>query len=150
MGIDPPILDGGFKFKKAAKEKRVLLLLDGIQEMTHGWLTQQVRSQLRALANNTQPSDNQPIFRLVVAAHQPLKHLFLQAGMDSPFEEICQEVPLQSWDEAMIREFIQRRLAPTGVVFTEAQLQAIIAQSDGRPFSVMQRCYEVYQAQIEA
>lgn len=146
MGISPAVY-GGYKFKKQAREKRVLLLLDGLQEMQHGWLTQQVRSQLRALASDidAQAKDNQPIFRLVVAAHKPLKQLFTAAGMDSPFEEICLEISLKLWEEAAIRGFIRQRLAKTGIVFAEEQVREIIASSDGSPKTIMGLCHQVYE-----
>lgn len=129
------------QFKKELRQKRVLLLLDEVEQLRENWFSDGVRRELRAWANG---GDRSPL-RLVVAAHYPLKELFEDSGLASPFANICHEYPLLPWDGETVRGFIGDRLAGTGVQFTEAEIAGIIAQSEGIPLKVMQLCYYCYE-----
>lgn len=130
-----------FQFQRELKQQRVLLLLDEVEQLRENWFDDGVRNQLRAWAN---AGERSPL-RLVVAAHRPLTELFEDSGMDSPFANICHELPLQPWDAATVQGFIEDRLAGTGVQFTEEETEEIIAKSGGIPSQVMRLCYECYE-----
>ncbi|MGK7880924.1 MAG: trypsin-like peptidase domain-containing protein [Crocosphaera sp.] len=129
----------GYFFSRQMKKYRTLLLLDGIEQMTWGGFTVPLRSQIRSLAN-----DSDPPFRLVIAANKPLTELFADSGQDSPFEGICQELFLNPWNENVIRDFIKLRLSQTNIQFSEEEIKIIINDSQGNPQKVMQYCYELY------
>ncbi|WP_293343047.1 ATP-binding protein [Microcoleus sp. CAWBG58] len=139
----------GYQLQRALESHRFLLLLDQVEKMTSDEFTNQVRGQLRSLAEGT----NCPL-RLVVSARNPLDILFPDSedqNMTSPFKGICIEENLKQWDEKISREFIASRLqadwltpVPQPVSFTEAEIATLIAESGGYPQKLMQLCYQTY------
>ena len=132
----------GRKLTNALKyhEHKFLLLLDEVENMVWEGFTNPVRNQLRGLANDTNPP-----LRLVVAASKPLAVLFPDSGgMTSPFQGICREERISPWNEGIIRQFIQQRLAPTSIQFTEAEILQLIDRSRGLPRKLMQLCHDLY------
>ena len=136
--VQPPT---GYLFFREIRKYRILLLLDGIEQMTWVGFTAPLRSQIRSLAN-----DSDPPFRLVVAANKPLTQLFADSGQDSPFEGICQELFLNPWNATIIEDFITLRLSQTNIQFSEEEVKIIINDSQGNPQKVMQYCYELYKS----
>ena len=136
--VQPPT---GYLFFREIRKYRILLLLDGIEQMTWVGFTAPLRSQIRSLAY-----DIDPPFRLVVAANKPLTQLFADSGQDSPFEGICQELFLNPWNATIIEDFITLRLSQTNIQFSEEEVKIIINDSQGNPQKVMQYCYELYKS----
>lgn len=130
---------------------RFLLLLDEVENMIWEGFTNQVRNQLRGLANRS----DAPL-RLVVAASTPLDVLFPDSqDKKSPFQGICLEEKLKQWDEKICREFIASRLRASWLTpvaqpvnFTEAEIAGLIAESGGYPQKLMQLCYHTYAGYI--
>ena len=139
----------GYLLQRALESHRLLLLLDEVEKMTWDGFTNQVRGQLRGLADG----NNAPL-RLVVAACTSLDTLFPDSqdkNMTSPFKGICIEENLKQWDEKISREFIVSRLqadwlTPVAqpVNFTEEEIAGLIAESGGYPQKLMQLCYKTY------
>ena len=139
----------GYLLERALESHRLLLLLDEVEKMTWDGFTNQVRGQLRGLAEG----NNAPL-RLVVAACTSLDTLFPDSqdkNMTSPFKGICIEETLKQWDEKISREFIASRLHAEGltpvtkpVSFTEAEIAGLIAESGGYPQKLMKLCYQTY------
>ena len=132
----------GFRLARELKDKRLLLILDEIEKMTWDGFTNQVRGQLRSLAEGR----NAPL-RLVIAASKSLDRLFVN-GADgnrvSPLSGICREEWVTPWSDAVIREFIRDRLQPTSVAFSEADILSIIQASEGKPREIVKLCHERY------
>ncbi len=143
----------GYQLQRALESHRFLLLLDQVEKMTSDEFTNQVRGQLRGLAEGT----NCPL-RLVVSARNPLDILFPDSedkNMTSPFKGICIEEPLKQWDDRISRKFIVSRLQadwltpiPQPVNFTEAEIAELIAESGGYPQKLMTLCYQTYDRYI--
>ena len=139
----------GYLLERALESHRLLLLLDEVEKMTWDGFTNQVRGQLRGLAEG----NNAPL-RLVVAACTSLDTLFPDSqdkNMTSPFKGICIEENLKQWDEKISREFIVSRLQASWLTpvaqpvnFTEAEIAELIAESGGYPQKLMQLCYHTY------
>ena len=139
----------GFRLKRTLSKQRLrfLLLLDEIEKMTWEGFTNQVRGQLRGLANGR----DAPL-RLVVAASTSLDRLFPDSdelGMVSPFQNICLEEEIQLWDEATVRDFIGDRLDNNPIQFTESEITQIINNCGGHPKDIMQMCYRTYGRYVE-
>ncbi|MBT9311775.1 AAA family ATPase [Leptothoe kymatousa] len=134
----------GFRFKQLVKSRRVLLLLDEIEKMTWDGFTNQVRSQLRGLAEGGDAP-----FKLVVTASQPLDRLFPDSGgkgtMVSPLAGICLEAMVNPWGAEEIKTFIQAQLASTGMGFADVDVEKIIQTSKGIPKQLMLECYDVFE-----
>lgn len=129
----------GYRLSRTLRNYRLLLILDNVEKMAWDGFTNQVRSQLRALA-----TDGNPPLRLVVAARTPLNKLFPDSGMVSPFENICQEETIKRWDEQAGYDFIASRLEPTSIQFSEAEITELIQKSRGHPQQLMRLCYELF------
>ncbi|NJO65963.1 MAG: ATP-binding protein [Richelia sp. RM2_1_2] len=134
----------GIRLTRALQKQRpqLLLLLDEIEKMTWDGFTNQVRGQLRGLANG----HDAPL-RLVVAASTSLDQLFPdsnQIGMVSPFQNICLEEEIKIWDEATVRDFINYRLENNPIRFTEKEIIQIVRSCGGFPKEIMQMCYLTY------
>ena len=143
----------GFLLQRALESRRFLLLLDEVEKMTWDGFTNQVRGQLRGLAEGT----DAPL-RLVVAACTSLDTLFPDSqdqNMTSPFKGICIEETLKQWDEKICREFIASRLQADWLIavdkpvsFTEPEIVELIAESSGYPQKLMRLCYQTYDRYI--
>jgi len=139
----------GYLLERALESHRLLLLLDEVEKMTWDGFTNQVRGQLRGLAEG----NNAPL-RLVVATCTSLDTLFPDSqdkNMTSPFKGICIEENLKQWDEKISREFIASRLQASWLTpvagpvnFTEEEIAELIAESGGYPQKLMQLCYQTY------
>ncbi len=139
----------GIRLKRALEKQRpqLLLLLDEIEKMSWEGFTNQVRGQLRGLANG----HDAPL-RLVVAASTSLNQLFPDSneiGMVSPFQNICLEEEIELWDEATVRDFISYRLENNPIRFTESEITQIITSCGGYPKEIMQMCYGIYARYME-
>nr|WP_232435833.1 hypothetical protein [Rivularia sp. PCC 7116] len=139
----------GIRLTRALQKQRpqLLLLLDEIEKMTWDGFTNQVRGQLRGLANG----HDAPL-RLVVAASTSLDQLFPDSneiGMVSPFQNICLEEEIKLWDEATVRDFISYRLENNPIQFTELEITQIITSCGGYPKEIMQMCYRIYGRYME-
>ncbi|MDJ0693039.1 CHAT domain-containing protein [Mastigocoleus sp. MO_188.B34] len=138
----------GFRLNRTLAKQRLrfLLLLDEIEKMTWEGFTNQVRGQLRGLANGR----DAPL-RLVVAASTSLDRLFPDShelGMVSPFQNICLEEEIELWNEATVRDFISDRLVNNPIRFTESEITQIIESCGGHPKDIMQMCYRTYAAKF--
>ncbi len=143
----------GYQLQRALESHRLLLILDEVEKMTWDGFTNQVRGQLRGLAEGT----NAPL-SLVVAACNSLDILFPDSqdkNMTSPFKGICIEETLKQWDDEISRKFIVSRLqadwltpVDKPVSFTEAEIAELIAESGGYPQKLMQLCYKTYASYI--
>lgn len=134
----------GYKLTQALKklEPKVLLLLDEIEKMTWNGFTEQIRSQLRGLADGGEAP-----LRLVVSASVPLGELFTDShGGVSPFQNICLEQFLPGWDKTMIQRLITERLADTPISFNDEEMGQIIEETEGHPQRVMVACFQLYNA----
>ncbi|MDD1413332.1 ATP-binding protein [Dolichospermum sp. ST_con] len=125
--------------KRDLENKKILLILDNVSKLSE--FTPGVRGQLRSWSEGM----NAPL-KLVVAANKSLPELFndYKNGINSPLEAICQQVNIFHWNEPTIREFITKRLQPTTIDFTEADIQKLIQASGGHPQKLTQLCYDLY------
>lgn len=131
----------GFQLKRALKNRRLLLLLDEVDKIAGNGFTHNVRDWLRGMASQ---GSNTPL-RLIVAARESLDILFGE-GQTSPLANICIEERLEVWDEATARLFVEMRLEPTAVRFSEAEVAEVIGESGGHPQRLMRLCYELYRS----
>jgi hypothetical protein len=158
----------GFRLSRELQSKRLLLMLDEMEKMTWDGFTNQVRGQLRGLAEGKEAP-----LRLVVAASKSLNRLFpdstesnmvsplsdiyleetvepqlfpdnAEGNMVSPLLGICLEETVEPWNEDTIRAFITDRLKTTSIRFSEAKILKIIQVSEGKPRKVMNLCYQHY------
>lgn len=137
----------GYRFSSHLEKnnKRVLLILDNVGKLNGEGFTRDVRDHLRGLAEG-----ENACLKLVVAANESLKTLFNDSYKTSPLADICQQINIQPWDEKIIREFIKKRLQPTTIDFTEADIQKLIHESGGYPQKLTQLCYNLYKKYSES
>lgn len=132
----------GRALKKAVRKlaPKVLLLLDEMEKMTWDGFTEQIRSQLRGLADGW----DAPL-RLVVAASESLDQLFPDSkGGVSPLKGICLEETLKRWSDTQVRELIAHRLMDNPISFSDEEVAEMIETSEGHPQRVMLACFRLY------
>ncbi|MGM3304942.1 nSTAND1 domain-containing NTPase [Anabaena sp. WFMT] len=129
----------GYRFTRNLQDKRVLLILDNVGKLNGEGFTRDVRDHLRGLAEG-----ENACLKLVLAANESLKTLFNDSYETSPLADICQQVDILPWNEKTICDFITKRLQPTTIDFTEADIQALIQESGGHPQKLTQLCYNLY------
>ncbi|MDY6805278.1 MAG: AAA family ATPase [Cyanobacteriota bacterium] len=142
----------GYFLERSLQKHRLLLLLDEVEKMTWDGFTNNIRSELRGLAEGS----NAPL-RLVVAARSSLDILFPDSeGMTSPFANICIEEKIGRWNEDTMRGFISSRLnspllkpEAKGVNFTEEEIARVMEESGGHPQKLMQLCHGLYANYLE-
>lgn len=142
----------GYFLERALQNRRLLLLLDRVDKMTRDGFTNNLRDQLRGLAEgSTAP------LRLVVAARSSLDILFPDSeGMTSPFADIYIEETIGRWNEEMMRDFIASRLnspllkpRARAVSFTEEEIVRVMKESGGHPQKLMVLCNRIYANYLE-
>ena len=142
----------GYFLERALQKHRILLLLDRVEKMSRDGFTNNLRDQLRGLAEgSTAP------LRLVVAARNPLNILFPDSeGTTSPFTDIYIEETIGRWNEEMMRDFIASRLnspllkpRARAVRFTEEEILRVMKESGGHPQKLMVLCNRIYANYLE-
>ncbi|MGL6138177.1 MAG: AAA family ATPase, partial [Planktothrix sp.] len=144
----------GYRFSRNLQNHRLLLILDEVEKMTWDGFTNNIRGQLRGLAEGS----NAPL-RLVVAGCTCLDQLFPDSqdiGMTSPFTGICIEYKLNRWDEQTIYNFIESRLnSPLlkpeyqTITFTEDEITELINNSEGHPQKLMALSYQTFNRYLD-
>jgi hypothetical protein len=136
----------GFKLTRALQGKKYLLCLDEIEKMAWEGFTLRVRSHLRGLADG----QDAPL-ALVIASRSPLTHLFPDSpALDSPLAGICRQLEVKPFSPAVARVFLLQRLQDTGIMFTENQINQLIAESGGHPGHLQQAAASLYSHLTEA
>lgn len=135
----------GQKFNRNLENKRVLLILDNVGRLNGAGFTRDVRDHLRGLAEG-----ENACLKLVLAANESLQTLFNDSYDTSPLPGICLPIDIPVWDKTIIREFITKRLQPTTIDFTEADIQKLIQESGGYPQKLTQLCYNLYKKYSES
>ena len=135
----------GQKFNRNLENKRVLLILDNVGKLNGAGFTRDMRDHLRGLAEG-----ENACLKLVLAANESLQILFNDSYETSPLAGICLPIDIPVWDKTIIREFIKKRLQPTTIDFTEADIQKLIQESGGYPQKLTQLCYNLYKRYSES
>jgi transcriptional regulator len=135
----------GYRFTRNLENKRVLLILDNVGKLNGVGFTRDVRDHLRGLAEG-----ENACLKLVVAANESLKTLLNDSYETSPLADICQQVDILPWNEKTVCEFIKKRLQPTTIDFTEADIQVLIQASGGHPQKLTKLCYDLYKKYSES
>jgi hypothetical protein len=135
----------GYRFNRNLENKRVLLILDNVGKLNGAGFTRDVRYHLRSLAEG-----ENACLKLVLAANESLQTLFNDSYDTSPLPGICLPIDIPVWDKTIIREFITKRLQPTTIDFTEADIQKLIQESGGYPQKLTQLCYNLYKKYSES
>jgi hypothetical protein len=135
----------GYRFNRNLENKRVLLILDNVGKLNGSGFTRDMRDHLRGLAEG-----ENACLKLVLAANESLQILFNDSYETSPLADICLPIDIPVWDTTIIREFITKRLQPTTIDFTEADIQKLIQESGGYPQKLTQLCYNLYKKYSES
>lgn len=136
----------GRDLDRAIDAKRLLVLLNEVERISQQDFSRRVREQLRGLAEG----GDAPL-KLVIAASTPLKRLFPdshEAGMVSPFEDVCIEEYLQPWSSQVMRDFMAARLANTSVTFDDNEISQLITAAEGKPKQLMRFCNERFRDKL--
>jgi energy-coupling factor transporter ATP-binding protein EcfA2 len=124
---------------KAVQSRRILLLLDEVEQMERQIFGEEIRTQLRGFAQGGQ-------MKVIVAACVSLDVLFPgeEHSLISLFNNLCTEYLMKSWSDEVVRLYIKERLQDMPVRFTETEIRRIIQSSQGIPQKLVKNCYQLY------
>lgn len=139
LGVD---VVSGFRLERQIRGRRYIVCIDEIEKMHSASFPRSVREQLRGLADG----DGAPL-KLVIASRVPLDQIFPDApGQTSPLSNLCPHVTVPPFSAAECRDLITSRLAGTGVTFDEAEVDALIRESEGVPVRLLDRAAHLFEA----
>jgi hypothetical protein len=130
----------GYALTRIMKSRRVLLLLDEVENLQGDDFTKAIRDVLRGFAD-------QRLLRLVVASCTLLNQLFPDSNdkkSTSPLHHICPPVTLKPWQKPTVEKFIKTRLKSTGISFSEEEMEKLWLESQGHPQKLMKACFDLY------
>ncbi len=130
----------GYLLHRALRGKQYVLCLDNIERLTNTLFSGDERTELRGLAEGA----DAPL-TLLIASRSRLDTLFPDSPLKaSPLAGICQRLTIPPFSPEEVRAFIHTRLQPTGVQFTDAEIENIWQQSQGHPAQVQLAAAELY------
>ncbi len=130
----------GYLLHRALHGKQYVLCLDNIERLTNTLFSGDERTELRGLAEGA----DAPL-TLLIASRSRLDTLFPDSPLKaSPLAGICQRLTIPPFSPEEVRAFIHTRLQPTGVQFTDAEIENIWQQSQGHPNKVQRAAAELY------
>jgi hypothetical protein len=130
----------GSDLKRALQGKRYILCLDEIERLTSKLFTGDERTELSGLSGYA----NAPL-TLLIASRSPLAELFPDSPlMTSPLANVCKQMDIGSFSQKEVRAFIETRLQPTSVQFTEAEIETIWQETQGHPARVQEMAEKLY------
>ncbi len=114
--------------KRVLAKREVILLFDEMERLAEPDFNPRLHDLLRALAQ-------EPHFAMCLATRRPLVELFpaRSPGGVSPFHNIFATKHLPPFTETDARAFLTHRLAPTGLSFSEAEIERLLSHSQGHP-----------------
>jgi hypothetical protein len=135
----------GNALTRIMKSRRVLLLLDEVENLQSDGFTKNIRDVLRGFVGDR-------FLRLVVASCTLLDQLFPDSNdkkLTSPLHHVCPPVTLKPWQKPMVEKFVATRLENTGICFTKADMEKLWRESQGHPQKLMQACFDLYRQYCE-
>ena len=130
----------GYALTRIMKSRRVLLLLDEVENLQGDGFTKAIRDVLRGFVGDR-------FLRLVVASCTLLDQLFPDSNdqkSTSPLQHVCPPVTLKPWQKSMMEKFVKARLEPTGISFSEKEMEKLWLDSQGHPQKLMKACFDLY------
>jgi len=114
--------------KRALAGCELILLLDEVERIAEPDFNPRLHDLLRSLSQEQH-------FAICLATRRPLVEVFpaRAPGGVSPFHNVFAVKTLGPFSPAEARAFLAQRLAPTGVTFTEGEIERLLAQSNCRP-----------------
>ena len=132
----------GYRLFRALRQRRFILCLDEAEKMTWEGFTRDLRGHLRGLADGVEAS-----MTLVIASRTPLETLFQdRPDMDSPLAGICRQLDVANFPLEVARAFLSHHLNQTGVTFSPAQNEALLAWSHGHPARLHRAAADLFRA----
>lgn len=132
----------GKDLTRALRGKHFIICLDEIEKIgaDHLGFTVEMRSELAGLADGA----DAPL-TLVTAGRSPLSTLFPDSPVHtSPLYSFFLQIDVPPFSYPDARAFLDRRLASTGIIFTPADIDSLLAQSGGHPGRLQRAAADLY------
>ena len=130
--------------RRALRSESATLFLDEVEKLAQPDFTLRLRDLLRA------PTQDKNLL-LLVASQQPLDVIFppMHPGGTSPFHNLFMQQTLSGFSRQEARDFLAQRLANTGVAFADAEIEELIAASNGHPARLQELAHALYRNKTE-
>jgi len=145
LKIDPPVR--GYKLQRTLQGKQYVLCLDEIDQFSDDLrFTRIERDQLYSLCDG----EDMPI-SLVIASQVSLRQLFPDLpNRTSPLIGICKQIDVNLISLLQVQEFVAERLRGTRIQFSEAKIQELHKECQGKPKLLLELASKCYQEMIKA
>lgn len=116
------------QLRRALSRREIVLLFDEVERLAEPDFNPRLHDLLRAMAQ-------EPHFAMALVTQRPLVEVFPThtPGGVSPFHNIFTPKSIGPFSDTEARLFLSNRLAPTGFTFSEAEIEQLLAQSQGHP-----------------
>jgi Cdc6-like AAA superfamily ATPase len=136
----------GYKFIRNLQGRRLLLIIDQIENFSQNGLSHYVQCDLKGWSDQA----NGPT-KLFFGSDISLDKVFPQLPkiIPSSLAGICFEHKLGKWDKDTARDFINSRLncfVDTTITFEENEISELIDASEGHPQKLMESCHRLFKA----
>ncbi|HID54792.1 MAG TPA: trypsin-like serine protease [Anaerolineae bacterium] len=127
------------ELKRALRQRDLLLILDEVERLAEDDFNPRLHDLLRALAQ-------EPHFAMCLASQQPLTEVFpaRTPGGVSPFHNIFVTKEIGPFSEENARGLLLSGLQGTPVQFTAAEIEQLLADSEGHPARLQQMAYALF------
>ena len=132
----------GFHLDRKLKKqgRQIFLCLDEIEKMTWNGFTQNVRTELRGLADGAQSS-----LTLVIASRSPLNQLFPDSPeMTSPLAGLCMQVDMPNFTLAEADALAEQSLQSNPLRLTSEQIAQAWQDAVGHPRRLQDKLRELF------
>ena len=134
----------GYRLSQALRGRHIFLCLDEMEKMTWQGFTQDIRSELRGLADGS----GAPL-TLVIASRSPLARIFTDAlDLTSPLAGLCTQLSFQPFTLKEAVELVHFRLNGTGHGLPDDVVEAAWRESGGQAMALQKALHDAFEAQM--
>ncbi|MCK4765833.1 MAG: caspase family protein, partial [Candidatus Aminicenantes bacterium] len=117
-----------------------LLLLDELDKAPKRGITNEDLSHFRALCESSED------FRLLAVSRTPLKEVYPDTGLGSPFYNILQPYTLKGMNRDECLQLLEHPWAPEAIKFNQAACDELLELSNRHPFKLQRAAFHYYES----
>lgn len=133
----------GYRLGQALRGRHIYLCLDEMEKMAWKGFSQDIRSELRGLADGS----GAPL-TLVISSRQPLSTLFPDApGMTSPLAGLCNQLSFRPFMLSEAIGLARFRLEGSGYTLPEDEIERVWRESRGQVMALQKALHDLFETQ---
>ena len=141
LGVRP---SRGYRLAQALRGRHIYLCLDEIEKMNWKGFSQEIRSELRGLADGS----GAPL-TLVISSRSPLTRIFPDApDMTSPLAGLCNQLSFQPFTLPEAIALARFRLEDSGYSLPDASVETAWRESNGQAAVLQKALHDLFETQM--